>query len=386
MLDVVVLILVAMRPWSRLISVAFLGTVTFFIGWYFEYFSQEQASRTAVFLTLFFLIFAFAPRLVRINVGENANPSAWDGLATVLLPVANAALGFIAFYALFDTETANWAGPWLAVAFAAFYLLLLRLPQRGLLHSSPPILSALHLATTVVFLTIAIPLKAQGRWLTIGWLVEGAALLWVASRVRSMLLRVLALISLVLGLGALIIINPPASTVPFFNQRFGTYCVAIAAFAFAAWLAQKKREEDESQHATRWTELTAAAALIVSALILLAIGWEIHSYWWNLRWSGNWDLARDYQMYAQFTYSAFFMLYGATLLSAGFWRRSSFLRWQALVLLAVSVAKVFLYDMSQLSQGFRILSFLGLGVLLLGVSFVYQRDWLNLRGKADGKP
>jgi uncharacterized membrane protein len=35
--------------------------------------------------------------------------------------------------------------------------------------------------------------------------------------------------------------------------------------------------------------------------------------------------------------------------------------------------------MSELSQGYRILSFLGLGALLLGVSFVYQRDWLKLR-------
>jgi uncharacterized membrane protein len=36
--------------------------------------------------------------------------------------------------------------------------------------------------------------------------------------------------------------------------------------------------------------------------------------------------------------------------------------------------------MSALSQGYRILSFLGLGALLLAVSFVYQRDWLELRG------
>jgi uncharacterized membrane protein len=35
--------------------------------------------------------------------------------------------------------------------------------------------------------------------------------------------------------------------------------------------------------------------------------------------------------------------------------------------------------MSQLAQGYRILSFIGLGALLLAVSFVYQRDWLNLR-------
>jgi uncharacterized membrane protein len=87
----------------------------------------------------------------------------------------------------------------------------------------------------------------------------------------------------------------------------------------------------------------------------------------------------DYRMYAQFTYSAFFMAFGAILLGVGFWRRSAYLRWQALLLLAVAIGKVFLVDVSELSQGYRILSFIGLGALLLGVSFVYQRDLLNLR-------
>jgi uncharacterized membrane protein len=73
------------------------------------------------------------------------------------------------------------------------------------------------------------------------------------------------------------------------------------------------------------------------------------------------------------------------LLAVGFWRRSAFLRWQALVLLAITIGKVFLWDMDQLSQGYRILSFLGLGALLLAVSFVYQRDWLNLRAGKDEK-
>jgi uncharacterized membrane protein len=112
---------------------------------------------------------------------------------------------------------------------------------------------------------------------------------------------------------------------------------------------------------------------------LLALGWEIHSYWWNLRWHVESHLYRNYQMYTQFTYSALFMVFGAVLLTVGFWRRSAFIRWQALVLLAVAIGKVFLLDVSQLSQGYRILSFLGLGALLLAVSFVYQRDWLNLR-------
>jgi uncharacterized membrane protein len=69
------------------------------------------------------------------------------------------------------------------------------------------------------------------------------------------------------------------------------------------------------------------------------------------------------------------------LLAVGFIRRTAFLRWQALILFAATVVKVFLVDMSQLSRGLRVLSFIALGVLLMCVSYVYQRDRLNLRGQ-----
>jgi len=379
LLDIAVLILVALRPWSRLLFGAFAGTALFVTGWWFEFYSDAQSVRTAFFLAGFFLIFAFAPRLVQAKSADGEQLSGWDALALVLLPIANAALGFIAFYALLDRPGIDWAQPWLAVAFAAFYLMLLRLPAQGRLKESHALLSALHLSAVVVFLTIAIPLKAHGRWLTIGWLVEGAALLWTASRVRSLLLRVLAVLCLALGLVALVTINPDSSTTPIFNERFGTYCVAIAVFVFTAWVARKAKGEADSEQALPWPAFAVAAALAVNVLILLAVSLEIHGYWWSLRWHSGMNAYSDYRMYAQFTYSAWFMLFGAILLAAGLWRRSAFLRWQALVLLAVSIGKVFLVDISELSQGYRIVSFLGLGALLLGVSFVYQRDWLNLR-------
>jgi uncharacterized membrane protein len=392
-LDIAVLALVTLKPWSRLLFAAFTGTSLFVFGWWSEFYSQAQEGRTALFLALFFLIFAFAPRLVRVRLDERGNFPGWDVLALVLLPMENAALGFLGFYSLFSDSTVEWAGPWIAVAFAVFYLLLLRLPTRGAFAAGPALLSALHLAAAIVFLTLAIPLKTHGRWLTIGWLVEGAALLWVASRVRQMLLRVFALVCLVLGLWTLVVVNPPASTTPFFNERFGTYAAAIAVFAFVAWLAQRATNEsvdDEAEDSIlRWPMLAGAAVLAVNVIILLAIGWEIHSYWWFRRWhgdmstAGSYALMRDYYMYAHFTYSAFFMAYGAALLSIGFWRRSAFLRWQALALVAITIAKVFLVDTSELSQGFRVLSFLGLGVLLLAVSYAYQKDWLNLRGQGE---
>ncbi len=385
MLDVAVLVLVALRPWSRLLFAAFLGTVFFVGGWWSEFNTDAQSGRTAFFIACFFLLFAFAPRLVRVVLDENSRIPGWDVLVLLIMPTVNAALGFLAFYALLNPSASDWSGAWLAVGFAAFYLLLLRLPARGILHPGSGPLSHLHLTSAVVFLIIAIPLKAHGRWLTIGWLAEGAALIWIASRIHSALLRALALICLALGFIALIVVNPPASTTPFLNQRFGAYCAAIAVFGFAAWLAFRESGKEGASDASMWSGLAGTALLVVNLLILIAVCWEIHSFWWDRHWSYNWRLWNLHRMYAQFTYSAFFMAFGAVLLALGFWRRSAFLRWQALVLLAFSIAKVFLLDSSWLGQGYRILSFLGLGVLLLAVSFIYQRDWLNLRGSGGSR-
>jgi uncharacterized membrane protein len=394
LLDVAVLILVILKPWSRLLVGAFTGTVFLFVGWAMTFYTETQMGRTSLFLALFFLIFAFAPRLIQLRTG--AEVLGWDLLASVILPIANAIFGFVGFYAMLDSSRLDWAEPWTAVAFAAFYLLLLRLPERGRLRASPAALSSLHLAAAVVFLTMAIPLKTHGRWLTIGWLVEGAALLWVASRARAELLRGLALLCLVLGLGALLVVDPPASATLFINQRFATYCVAIAVFAFTAWLSHQTISDEGGAATPRWPGIAAASVLAINFLTLLAVAIEIHHYWWYVRWTGPERMGQGMQtyslygpeyerlkMYAQFTYSAWFMAFGACLLAIGFARRSAFLRWQALVLIAVTIGKVFLLDISQLSQGFRIVSFLGLGALLLGVSFVYQRDWLNLRGQRD---
>jgi len=74
------------------------------------------------------------------------------------------------------------------------------------------------------------------------------------------------------------------------------------------------------------------------------------------------------------------------LMIAGFWRRSAFVRWQALVLIALTIGKVFIFDVSELDRGYRIVSFIVLGVLLLAISFVYQRDWLKLSKAAAARP
>jgi uncharacterized membrane protein len=75
------------------------------------------------------------------------------------------------------------------------------------------------------------------------------------------------------------------------------------------------------------------------------------------------------------------MGYAAMLMILGFWRRSAFVRWQAIALIAVTTGKVFVHDVFELDRVYRILSFVVLGILLMAISFAYQRDWLRLTSR-----
>jgi len=45
----------------------------------------------------------------------------------------------------------------------------------------------------------------------------------------------------------------------------------------------------------------------------------------------------------------------------------------SLILLSITLLKLFIYDIRGISEGGKIAAFIGLGVLLLTVSFMYQK-------------
>ena len=75
----------------------------------------------------------------------------------------------------------------------------------------------------------------------------------------------------------------------------------------------------------------------------------------------------------QYTYSAVWLLFGVALLGGGLWFRSLPLRIASAAVLVLTVLKVFLIDMSNLTGIYRALSFLGLGAALIGIGWLYQR-------------
>jgi len=75
----------------------------------------------------------------------------------------------------------------------------------------------------------------------------------------------------------------------------------------------------------------------------------------------------------QYTYSVVWLAYGVALLLFGIAFRSQPARLASAAITLLTVAKVFLIDMSGLTGVFRALSFIGLGLVLVGIGWLYQR-------------
>jgi uncharacterized membrane protein len=382
LLDAGALALVILKPWRRLLVLSYAGTMLLYVGWYSSFYDVTQVRMTVGFATLFFAIFAVAPLLAR-----PAQKGWLSDSVPPLVAIVNAAGYFLQIYVMFE-EIGTKDTAWFALALAALYIFLSR-QARGRAGSpeAARIVDLLHLALAIGFITVAIPIRLDAHWITMGWFVEVAVLLWIADRIHSELLNVFAIGALLLGVGRLLLIDNFYVARPIFNTRMATYAVAIAVLGAVAWYGSRRKDE-----AAR--TVAAVSVVALNLLALIALSREVADYYsremTSLRPQGQWNpsawtdwhhvkIARD------FTYSALWMAYGAMLMVVGFWRRSAFVRWQALVLIAFTIGKVFLYDVSELDRGYRIVSFIVLGVLLLAISFMYQRDWLKLSSRNNSK-
>src|SRR5258708_2512926 len=382
LLDLGALFLVVFKPWRRLLVMSYAGTLLLYVGWYSTFYTRSQLGLTLAFATLFFAIFAIAP-LVTLQPEDEAPVFA---SIPAVLAFVNAVVYFLQAYVMIE-EIDKTRMAWFALGLAAVYIFLSRQVQtrqvqgRKITPGGTQVLHFLHLAVALGFITVAIPIRLDAHWITIGWFVESGVLLWVADRIESELLNVFALAALALGVMRLLAIDNFYTPQLIFNMRMATYTVAVVVLGAVTWYAALRTDEVGRT-------VAAVALVALNVLALIALSHEVADYYarqitalqsargrWIPAYASDW---RRIQIERDFTYSALWMAYGAMLMIVGFLRRSAFVRWQALLLIAATIVKVFVYDVSQLDRGYRIVSFIGLGVLLLAISFVYQPDWLQL--------
>jgi uncharacterized membrane protein len=374
MLNLGMLAAAAFKPWRRLMWGSLLGTVILYSGWYDRFYSIDQRGLTVFFTALFAAIFAAIPLVTPL---ERSRWHSGHSITLMVLPIVNAALLFFALFMMYEQDKATLT--WYALVLAAYYLGLSSAFGRrtGADGDVVKVVNLIHIAIAVAFITIAIPLKLDAQWITTGWLVESAALLAIAVGTKTDFLRYFAGATLALGVARLLLVDSSQlQHALVFNSRFATYLVAIAIMAGIVAAGEKFTSEREMP-------FVKIAGLCLNLLALIALTLEAHDFF-SRQMAATYGLRNDSDLRSQidlawnFSYSAIWLIYGAGMMAFGFWKRDAFVRWQALVLMALTIVKVFAYDSWNLGKVYRILSFIGLGVLLMVVSYIYHRDWLKL--------
>ncbi len=178
--------------------------------------------------------------------------------------------------------------------------------------------------------------------------------------IGALALAALALAGIVLGLGLIenpIVTGEPVGG-PFLNLILLGYGVPAL---LAGGLALVSRGTRPRPYGT-----TAAAAAVVLALAYLTL--QVRRLYHGPMLTGG--ATSDVE---QYTYSAVWLAFGVVLLAAGIRLRSRPLRFASAAVTILTVLKVFLVDMSDLTGIYQALSFIGLGIVLLGIGWFYQR-------------
>ncbi|RYX86810.1 DUF2339 domain-containing protein [bacterium] len=210
--------------------------------------------------------------------------------------------------------------------------------------------------------TFALPTMGSIAWFALcaSWSIfaAGAGALSLARTWPKMWALAESLFAISTGVLLLESLLVPDSLVPVANMRLVAFVVAW----LVALLAQKVDGDSQSPNKDWW----------LLALSLLPL-WATTQELWNVVAANQAYFGPEWKRFASLSVSLCWSFYAMLCLIIGISKRVQNLRIGALSLGAVAVCKVFLFDLSFLDGGLRVLSLGGLGAALLFISWLYSR-------------
>lgn len=237
-----------------------------------------------------------------------------------------------------------------------------------------------YLGVALSLVAVAIPLQLENEWVTIGWAVNGLALIALWVRLDHPGLKLFGLT--LLGAATVrLVANPEVlsyhvpSVLPVVNWLAYSYLVPAAALVLAMRLLRSREVERLRGWEERWypgaRPLGAAACGLAAVVVVFA--------WINLAIADAFatgsalELSLERLPARDVTTSVAWAAYALVLLAIGVRSRSGSLRWLSLGILVLTLGKVFLHDLGELEDLYRVASLVGLAVSLIVVSLIYQR-------------
>jgi uncharacterized membrane protein len=268
------------------------------------------------------------------------------------------------YFALEQTGHPNAAAAWL-LGMAAGHILLGALALRRPLN---PEIGSLLIAVGMGLSALGFADALDGPVLAVGWAMQAVVLAYMATRASrepgllgssAQRLLVAAGASLGLGLGHVFLFEAPPDAIAVGVENLSEAIIGLGACAAAALYGRFALREIDPRFGYA-CEAVAAVTLLYLGSVTIVDTLGVTS-------------AGDTQQIGQALLSAFWAVTGLGAVLYGLLRDVQRFRLGGLALLALAIAKVYTYDLAELEQLPRVLSFIALGLLLLVGAFAYQR-------------
>ena len=350
---------VARTSWIALVALVFSWAVE--NQWQTLHFTNSYAALALGWQLAFFLLFFGYP----FFSAEERKPLPWA------IGALSGPLHFLLMYEIIRRVFPGLNNGFTPAAFVLPYVagLFFLVRKRQADPASGDLRIAWQGAAALFFLTLIFPIQFDREWITLGWALEGLALLWLFRVVPNRGLRyvgvgLLCLAFVRLALNPAVLEYHRRTETPIWNWYLYAYGITILCLFVGAWLFRPPRTLAFER--TSPTLLSSLGAILTFLLLNIEIA-DYFSIGPTLTFSFSGNFARD------MTYSIAWALYAFALLLIGMRQKTRWVRYSGVALLVVTLAKLFLHDLSSLNQLYRIGAFIGVAIILIVASFVYQR-------------
>ncbi|MBL9134266.1 MAG: DUF2339 domain-containing protein [Verrucomicrobiales bacterium] len=223
----------------------------------------------------------------------------------------------------------------------------------------------------VLFLvTVAVPIQFDRHVLTVAWALEGAALIWWYGRVPYRGLRdlggaLLVLVFFRLCLNPALLDGATRGTRALWNPWWYLFGISLVSMLAAArWV---KPTDQWLERLPLRPVLNCLGVITLFALVNL----EIADFFTPVGGWVRFEFSAGFA--ADMTYTIAWALFALGLVGFGIAQRLVSVRWAGLGLLAVALCKLFLHDLSRLDQLYRVGALIGVALIAITASMLYQR-------------
>lgn len=352
------------KKWDLLTVLGFFFTYLLYSGWYARFYAPGKFWPAIIFINLFYLIYTVMPFITRFVRKETVEG---NGFA-VIIPNSFIAFGFS--YYMVKAHFSLEAVGVISVFYAAVFLSMASYAFKAGKQSTEGFVVLAGKA--MLFLVITVPLIFSKHWITVFWAAQATAILWMGLRLNNKPLSRAAVTLFIITAIKLFLYDYPevfGLRFPFkISPQYGYMAVerwitsAIFLILFYSG-ADMAREKGLSLSDDRFGEKTHPGMYgLLGGLLFLFLNIEVGSFF------------HDALPAARFAaISVLWAVFSVGLIAFGFRSASAALRKTALALFMATIIKVFFFDMSNISTPYRIVSFIMLGLILVGTSYLYHK-------------